>query len=587
MPRLRLENDEEHDEHSTATANLHDCWPIGTAHLRVGRDQRDARRHGSRPRPAVRLQLLPLSSDSRRLDWSRSRRCWKKKYGAGRIPGAVAAIARHGRIGYLQAFGQADLQAGTPMETEAIFRIASMTKAITSAAVMQLNEEGKLDLDDPVDKYLPEFASPRVLVEMPTGQTSTVAAERPITIRHLLTHTSGLTYGWFGPESLDAMYRRQEIPDFFVPAAERTIDRIRRIANVPLKFSPGSNWEYGVSTDVLGAIIEMRSGLSLSQFLHERIFRPLKMADTHFYLPADKRSRLAALYTVDDRHQLRLVGDEPVTAGFLTFSDDYCLTDSGFYAGGSGLVSTTLDYLRFLQMLLNGGELDGVRILQPSSVAMMLHNQIGDHKIPFADHGDGFGFGGGVLTDRGADNDVASVGTFSWGGVFNTYFWVDPQEQLAGIVMTQLFPFDHLDLRANFKRLTYQALDDSGWQRNYWYQPGAAYANPHFNGRQLRVNAAEASVHPEFARRSEPRSSGMARVLIEEDLRKVRRADLYAEVWGGHPGTTRKRVGINGRVIAAVSPGRQCRSSLHAPIPRIQPEASGPGQRLQLIAVRL
>ncbi len=200
-------------------------------------------------------------------------------------------------------------------------------------------------------------------------------------------------------------------------------------------------------------------------------------------------------------------------------------------------------------MLLNGGELEGVRILQRESVARMTRNQIGDLTIPFAGHGDGFGYGFGVLTDRGASADEASVGTYSWGGVFNTYYWVDPQEQMAAVLMTQIFPYDHLKIREEFKRLAYHAIDDSGFARVSWYEPGAEHANPHFNPRQLRVNAPQASRHPTFAVRSEPRSSGMARIRIDEDLRTIRRADLYSELWGGHPGTVRKRVSVNGRSL--------------------------------------
>ena len=299
-------------------------------------------------------------------------------------------------------------------------------------------------------------------------------------------------------------------------------------------------------------MIEVASDLPLDIFLRERFFRPLRMTDTHFAVPRAKVSRLAGLYTVDSSGSLARVADDPVSAGFLNFSSNYCHSQNRFFSGGGGLVSSTTDYLRFLQMLLNGGTLDGHRVLRQETVALMTRNQIGDSQIPFSGHGDGFGFGFGVVTDKGAGADEASVGSFSWGGVFNTYFWVDPQEQLIGVLMTQLFPYDHLKLRADFKRLAYEAIDDSGFERVYFYQPGADHANPHFNGRQLRVNAPEASVHPEFASRSEPQSSGMARILIEEDLRKVRRVDLSTEIWGGHPGTTNKRVTINGRGTMAI-----------------------------------
>ena len=462
-----------------------------------------------------------------------------------KIAGAVAAVARHGRLGYLQAVGEQD--SDRKMTRQTLFRIASMTKAVTSAGIMSLVEDGKLSLNDPLSKYLPEFAAPTVLKNVEGSDVSTVAATGEPTIHDLLTHRSGLTYGWFGPEKLDSIYRQHNIPDLFIPTNEKLEQRVARIAKVPLKFQPGKAWDYGVSTDVLGRVIEVASGIPLDIFFRERFFRPLKMSDTHFSVPTEKEPRLAGLYTLDGDSSLIQVTNQPVSAGFLKFSSDYCASRNRFYSGGGGLVSSTTDYLRFLQMLLNGGSLEGRRVLSRETAALMTSNQIGGMKIPFPGHGDGFGFGFGIVTDNGAASDQASVGSYSWGGIFNTYFWVDPQEELIGLLMTQLFPYDHLDLRTAFKKLAYDAIDDSGFERVYWYQPGEEYANPHFNGRQLRVNAPEASVHPEFASRSEPQSSGMARILIEEDLRRVRRVDLSTEVWGGHPGTTNKRVTINGR----------------------------------------
>ncbi len=468
---------------------------------------------------------------------------------AGRIAGAVACVARHGRVGYLHAVGKSDLSSGRAMQVDALFRIASMTKPITSAAIMSLVEGGAVSLEAPISRYLPEFSDLRVLKSVDGDSTTTVAAEREPTIHDLLTHRSGFTYGWFGPQKLDAIYAENDIPDLFVPIRETLGDRVSRIADVPLKFQPGTAWDYGVSTDLLGRIVEVASGLTLEQFFRERFLRPLKMNDTHFYVPADKLERLSGLTTVDEQKQrLLAVTGTPVTAGFLKFSDDYCTSPDGrFFSGGGGLVSTASDYLQFLRMLLRGGELDGVRVLKRESVATMTSNQIGDLTIPFPGHGDGFGFGFGVVTDRGGGADEFSVGSFSWGGIFNTYFWVDPQEQLIGVLMTQVFPNDHLNTRSEFRRLAYAAIDDSGFERVYRYQPGEEFANPFFNGRQLRVNAPEVSIHPEFASRSEPRSSGMARIRIDEDLRKVRRVDLTAEVWGGHPGTANKRITINGR----------------------------------------
>ena len=381
----------------------------------------------------------------------------QREVDAQRIPGAVAAISHKGKVVYFEAVGYHDIESKRVMKSDAIFRIASMTKAITSVSVMQLVEQGKLSLDDPLSKYLPPFAGQRVLKSIEGENLSTVEAARSATIHDLLTHRSGLTYGWFGPEKLDAIYRDNDIPDLFVPIDETLSSRVERIANVPLKFQPGSAWDYSVGTDVLGRVVEVVSGKSLDAYFREHVLVPLKMHDTHFQLPTEKEDRLASLYTVDEQEKTRPVGSKPVQAGFLNFTDDYH-TPGEFYSGGSGLLASTSDYLRFLQMLLNDGELDGVRVLQPESVAAMTQNQIGEMTIPFPNHGDGFGLGFGVLTERGKADDVASVGTYSWGGIFNSYYWADPQENLAGVLMMQVFPNDHLDTRSEFKRLAYEAL---------------------------------------------------------------------------------------------------------------------------------
>lgn len=466
---------------------------------------------------------------------------------SGHLVGAVAAVSRHGKVGYIEAVGNRELESTQPMPADALFRIASMTKAVTSAAVMSLVEEQAIALDDPVSKYIPELANLRVIKSVEGEATETVQAKREPTIHDLLTHRSGFTYGWSGPEKLNAAYQTQNIPNLFEPIEETIGDRVKRLANVPLKFQPGSDWNYGVSTDILGRIIEISSGLTLDQFFRERIFRPLGMHDTYFYVPKAKQQRLAGLTTIDKNRNLQPVGDVPVQAGFLRFSANYCTTPGTFFSGGGGLVSTATDYMTFLHMLLHEGELNGTRILERATVDQMTSNQIGDRTIPFPGHGDGFGLGFGVVTERSFGQSEFSVGSFSWGGIFNTYYWVDPQEQFVGVLMTQVFPHDHLNTRDEFRRLAYEAIDDSGFQKLYHYQPGEAFANPHFNGRQLRVNGAEISTHPKFASRSETRSSGLARIRIDEDLRTIRRADLELDVWGGHPGTLNKRVTINGR----------------------------------------
>ncbi|MEZ6121212.1 MAG: serine hydrolase [Pirellulaceae bacterium] len=373
------------------------------------------------------------------------------------------------------------------------------------------------------------------------------------TIHELLTHTSGFTYGWFGPPELDQQYSANQISDLFVPIDEPLADRVARMSRLPLIAEPGSQWHYGVSTDILGRVIEVVSGMSLDRFLYERIFRPLRMSDTSFFVSPAKLERLAALYSPDANGSLQVVGSQPVTAGLLKFTADYCQGEPGvFYSGGGGLVSTAWDYSRFLQMLLNQGSLDDQTILQRETIRQMTTNQIGELVMPLPGHGNGFGYGLGVMTAAGKTSleraaDPMSVGSYSWGGEFNTYFWVDPQEELIGVLMTQVIPYDHTRVRDEFKQLVYAALDDAGFRIETWYEKGSDTANPFFNGRQLRVNSAEASLIPEFADRSEVRSSGMARIANDVDLHSIRKASIYAEIWGGHPGTTAKRLSVNGR----------------------------------------
>ena len=378
------------------------------------------------------------------------------------IAGGVVLLARHGKIGHLKAIGWRDAEAKKTMTSDTLFRIASMSKPITSVAVMMLVEDGKVRLNDPVSKYIPQFKEPKVIVpgEGEAGFSLKPAA-REITIHDLLTHTSGLSYRFWGRKPLAALYREGGVSDGLVHPKGTSADNVRRLAKQPLLFQPGSAWEYSLSADVLGVVVETASGKDLATFFRERIFGPLKMADTFFFVPEAKKGRLAALYLLGADRKLARVGEELVTLGELVFSATYpCEKDGKYFSGGAGLVSTARDYARFLQMLLNGGELNGVRLLKKESVQRMTSNRIGDVKIYILEHGDRFGYGFGVVTEAGKRADVASVGSYSWGGIFHTYFWVDPKQELIGVLMTQVYVTGDLPLRREFKKRAYECLTD-------------------------------------------------------------------------------------------------------------------------------
>jgi putative heme-binding domain-containing protein len=383
------------------------------------------------------------------------------------IAGAVVLVLQRGQPVCFDALGMADLETKKAMPRNAIFRIASMSKPITSVAAMMLVEEGKLRLEDPVAKYLPEFEHMTVLV--PTKGSNDgdkgyrlVKADRAITIRHLLTHTSGITYRLFNRPYLAKLYAEAGVSDGAVETAGTIGDNVKRLAQLPLLHQPGTAWEYGLNTDVLGRVIEVVSGKTLDEFLHQRVFEPLAMHDTGFLVPKEKRSRLATLYTLGDKKTLQPVGTGPITSGTFVYSATFSTADnSRYYSGGAGLTSTAGDYGRFLQMLLNRGQLDGKRVLKPETVDQMTRNQIGNLQIAFPIHGDGFGYGFGIVTGREKPPSPASMGAYSWGGIFNTFFWVDPREQLIGIVMTQLYPFGQLSLWKDFQATVYQQLRES------------------------------------------------------------------------------------------------------------------------------
>ena len=367
----------------------------------------------------------------------------------GRVAGGVALVARHGRIVYLEAFGERDLESDDPMPEDAIFRIASQTKAIVSTAVLMLQEEGALVITDPVAKYLPALADTTVAVPRDGGGYDVVPAARPIAIRDLLTHTSGFGYGT--GVAADRWSEAGIQGWYFADREEPIAETIADIAKLPADAHPGERWIYGYNTDILGALVERVSGQPLDRFLAERIFEPLGMTDTHFYLPPGKRDRLATVYSARAGGLLRAVGTGSTGQGA------YVEGPRKSFSGGAGLLSTATDYARFLQMLLNGGELDGRRLLGRKTVELMTTDHLGD--VPFR-AGQGFGLGFYVTEDVGATGLPGSPGEFGWGGAYHSTYWVDPVEDLVVVYLTQLIPAGDIDDQAKVRTLVYQAIVD-------------------------------------------------------------------------------------------------------------------------------
>ncbi|HVR28882.1 MAG TPA: serine hydrolase domain-containing protein [Thermoanaerobaculia bacterium] len=387
---------------------------------------------------------------------------------SGEIPGALALIARHGKIAYAEQWGFADREKQVRMNPDTLFRIYSMTKPITSVGVMILHEEGRFQLTDPIAQYLPELAELEVRGEQANPATGEVvvtthAARNPATIRDLLRHTAGFTYGFFGNTEVDQMYRQQGILWDDKDIAET----VRKLGQVPLRYEPGTRWHYSVAVDVQGRLIEVVSGQPLDQFLKERIFEPLGMKDTFFAVPDGKWDRLATLYSPEgtgEGSDLFLTSPgggakKPLVPADSERANRGYRGGVSHFSGGGGLVSSAMDYLRFAQMMLDGGELDGRRILSRKSVELMTTDHLGD--IPgLWSPGYGFGLGFAVLTDLGATGALGSVGEYNWGGAAGTRFWVDPKESLIGIYMIQILPHTGLGYGTEFRSFTYQAIAD-------------------------------------------------------------------------------------------------------------------------------
>src|SRR4051794_25315459 len=362
----------------------------------------------------------------------------------GEMAGAFGLIARHGKIVYFETYGMADREANKPMTKDAMFRMYSMTKAVVAVAVMTLYEEGRFSLRDPISKFLPEFKDMKVAVDK-TGQVTTVPAEREITILDLMRHTSGLNYA--GPKDANGeLIYKKVLGDMQYPLAEF----IRRLASAPLVHQPGTVWDYSYSIDVLARLVEVVSGKSIDEYFSGRIFQPLHMIDTGYYVPEAKWSRLTAIYTPNPGGAAKR-SDSPAQESYKK--------KPVLMMGGSGLVSTASDYARFVQMLLNGGELDGARILSPKTVDLMSSNLLGD--IPAVNNVNGrigYGFGLTFAVNLGIDKTaaIASKGEYKWGGAAGTAFWIDPKEDMIGVFMVQVLPMR--TVKDQFKQLAYQAI---------------------------------------------------------------------------------------------------------------------------------
>lgn len=370
------------------------------------------------------------------------------------IAGAIAIVAKDGNIVYHKALGYDDKSANKVLQKDAIFRIASQTKAITSVGVMMLYEEGKILLDEPISKYIPEFRKPNVLDKFNAADTTytVVPAKREITIRDLLTHTSGIGYAQIGSPTMNAIYYKASVVGGIgLQPGGLLANNIKKLASLPLVHNPGEKWTYGLNTDVLGYLIEVVSGMSLDDYFRKKIFEPLGMKDTYFYIPQEKQSRLAMLHGKDGNNM-----PEQITANGV-FIRDYPIVKGGsFYSGGGGLVSTAYDYAVFMQMLLNGGDYNGKRLLSPATVHLMTINQIGDLSPGRSAK---FGLGFQIVTDADEARNTVPLGTFSWGGMFASSYWIDPKNKIVAQFVLQNYPLSHGDIAEKFKVAVYQALE--------------------------------------------------------------------------------------------------------------------------------
>ncbi len=368
----------------------------------------------------------------------------------GKFAGVATLIARQGRVAYFDCVGMMDKEAGKPMQADTLFRIYSMTKPITSFALLMLYEQGLVRLSDPVSRFIPAFKDLKVFSRpLPAGMVLD-NLQREITVHDLFTHTSGLSYGFNEDSPVDAMYRKIEL---LRPDRKSVKEFIDDLVTLPLVNQPGTVWRYSVATDVIGYLVELISGMPLGQFFEERIFRPLGMVDTSFAVPPEKINRFSTVYGLHPAGGI--VPIETPDKSAFTMADRA-------QSGGGGLVSTVSDYLRFAQMLLNGGELDDTRLMSRKTIELMTMNHLPAHMLPFGvgNVGYGFGLGVSVVMDLAQYGNIGSVGAYEWGGAANTLFWVDAKEKLIGILMTQFMPAWHFPLADDFRVMVYQAIAD-------------------------------------------------------------------------------------------------------------------------------
>ena len=371
-----------------------------------------------------------------------------------KMAGAVVLVARHGKIAYFETFGEADT--GKPMQRDTMFRVCSMTKPVVTIAILQLYEEGKLLLSDPVAKYIPEFSHPKVIEMLPPGSNPAfrlVPAKRDITIKDLLTHTAGMPYPfaseWYPKDRLlrqmHMLYEEAGISSGMYETEGTVGDMVKRLARLPLASQPGEAFIYGMAADVSGYLVEVVSGQKLDDYITEHIFKPLKMSDSYFFVPESKQSRMSVVWKSDWRGKLEKVTPGPHQEGDYRYSPTFQTHGpKTFLSGGVGMVTTPYDYFRFAQMLLNKGELDGVRVVSRKTVELMTTNQIGKFsEITLHDEGWKFGLGLGIQVDREHNVDAGGVGTFEWAGLYSTRFSVDPKEEKITLFLSQTHPFNH------------------------------------------------------------------------------------------------------------------------------------------------